>query len=196
MSNLQVSLRKARQIERSLNKEFNKFSNNYFMLSIYVKDDDVSSILDTKKIEFAKSLANVEIINECIFDLRKRIGVANNECGLTNLINKKAQLEMILNKLTNLKLIDSEEEYSTNVIMQIKNRRENPTPPRYGETTSNEVAVYLGTNDIKVDVKAKIKKIKKQLIVLDEEILSINTSRLIEVPEYVVEMIEKLEIPY
>jgi len=190
---MQVTLRKARQIEKLLTKKFNEHVETIELISIHESLHDLSATITNTISTFSDDMLKLEAINGAMFELRADIGNANEVNGINGLIGDRAKLTSLLNRIkmfSQLETMDSVDVAKS----RIKAYLAAPTNA-YGGTVENYELQRCSVGQLD-SLKRRMDDLKLDIVRLDDMILSNNVTVNIIISQRVHNLLDLLRIPY
>jgi len=191
---MQVTLRKARQIEKLLNKAFNSNIETTGEYSVHRDTDFLQNELDNFIREFSENLVELHSINEAIFEIREAIHEKNENFGINALIATRAKAVNILTRLKSFAycelLVDS-----SILTQKILASRKNLGQNAYG-SSSDTIVVSKCTETQSEAIESDIAEYKQQIVNLDDLILTNNLNTKIDLSDTILMLLQKLKIPH
>ena len=190
---LQVTLRKARQIEKLLNKKFNENVEYNTLISLHEDIDDLPDTMRKALSEFTDDIAMLQEINSAMFSIREAIGNANTQNGINSLIAERAKFLSLLNRLKqfdNLDTMDSE------LIAERKIKADLNAPANAYSSNREEYLLNKCSDGMLDSINRHIDNLKQDIVRFDDMILGNNVTIKIDLSESVETLLGKLKIPH
>jgi len=191
---MQVTLRKARQIEKLLNKAFNSNIEPTGEYSIHRDTDFLDAEVEIFIKEFGESLNDLHAINDAIFEIREAIHEKNESFGINALIATRAKAVNILARLQTFAFCET---LQSQIILtqKIGAARKNLGQNVYG-ANSDTIEISKCTEMQLKAIESDIAEFKQQIVNLDDLILTNNLNTKIELSDTILSLLEKLKIPH
>jgi hypothetical protein len=189
---MKLNLRRARKLETKINNKVKQLSNLELntQTSVRVNADLQSEILPdlvAERTSFLSSLKNIQSLIDVRYNIRSRIGMANEAFGVNGKmleLNKlRSEFEIYQSYIGEFEVVDQknlEDEQS-----MYRSRLEN------GErfATSKFKASFLNDKD-KDNFKSKAFDLLKKIDEIEDELLSLNYTNFVELDEETVKLLE------
>jgi len=191
---MQVTLRKARQIEKLLNKAFNSNVETTGEYSVHRDTDFLNDELNVFISDFSEGLSDLHTINNAIFEIREAIHEKNESFGINALIGTRAKAVNILTRLQSFAFCETISG-STILTQKVLAARKNLGQNVYG-SNSDTIEISKCTETQLEAIETDIAEFKQQIVNLDDLILTNNLNTKIELSDTVLVLLNKLKIPH
>ena len=191
---MQVTLRKARQIEKLLKKSFNRDVETSGEFSVHRDTDFLRDEMNGYFSDFADNLQDLIDINDAIFEIRELIHVKNETFGLNALIASRAKVVDILNRMQQFAFCETT---LSDVVLKskIETAKKSLGQNAYG-SSNDTIEISKCTEEQLQSIESGIAEYKQRVVSLDDLILTNNLNTKIKLSEKILDLLKKLKIPH
>lgn len=175
------------QLENSISKVFDPSSNNYYMYitSVTTKHKFMEFISSTEVDENIEKFAD-DIISKrnILFDLKMILRDANNSMNMEEKFAKHANLTKLIKTYKEIsKYISMYENSYSDIDEEFEE-----IISRLSEDTKQIIWYKHISENTKTEINSQLNKLNIQLNELNDEITRLNHSKMVEIPEYVIDL--------
>ena len=181
---MQINLRKANAIQAEIRRAIS---------SVHAKDavsiteftSDVEAVLSRGTLEFMQALQRKEALNKALFQIRKAVGRANVECGISDVLADIESLDAqiaIKNQIANAAIRKDTSEINAR-IAKMKQSTGERAAVLYGDRYNSVETTVVSENDV-ATAKSILKTMKRDRQALNDKLLQLNVNTLVELTDF------------
>jgi hypothetical protein len=181
---VQVTLRKANSIQKVIRTEINSLTRVLAAdeISVTIFDKDVASTIKNARDNFNAAMIKRDRLTNILYEIRQLVCDANYKSGVTALINETARLGAVQENLQKLATISAAVPLEQIVEdLEIQRQRFEKSPESFRVRENMDVS--LMTEDMLREIKEKNLAIARNRRRLDDEILNLNVSTMINISD-------------
>jgi hypothetical protein len=184
---MKINLRKASVLQNNLN-DFVKQSLPKANVEIN-QFEDINLQLETAETLFEGNMQKAFKFTDILYDIRKKVSLANQNAGINDVLANIANLEKKINVLN--QVIHSGERLSSEVLSgKIEKIKLKDDSSSYYHT-GDEISTSIISKEKMVELKEELKSLKKQKQTFQDKLLELNVSSTIELSDDSISILEQ-----